>query len=134
LVDVAYYGKDRELLHAMSVRFKGRTWFFAPPPPDNSFWTIARLTAGFNPAKYWRQVQTPVLLLYGAHDERVPPVLSANLIQAALEEAGNRQVSLKIFANADHTFTIVDLPHQTGWSRHVPNYSEILTNWVLSLK
>jgi dienelactone hydrolase len=134
LVDVAYHSKDRESLDAMSTRFKARTWFFAPPPPENSFWTIARLTAGFNPAHYWRQVHAPVLLLYGAHDERVPPVLRAKLIQAALQEAGNRQVSFRMFPNADHTFAIVDPPHKTGWSRHVPDYAQTLTAWVFSLK
>jgi len=25
------------------------------------------------PAKYWRQIKVPVLLVYGAHGERVPP-------------------------------------------------------------
>jgi dipeptidyl aminopeptidase/acylaminoacyl peptidase len=134
LVNVAYHGNSREPLDAMSVRFKARAWFFEPPRTDNSFWTIARLTAGFNPPNHWRQVRAPVLLVYGAHDERVPPTLSAKVIQAALKEGGNRQVSLRVFANADHAFVIVDPPHQTGWSLHVPDYAEILTSWVLSLK
>lgn len=79
-------------------------------------------------------MHVPVLLLYGAHDERVPPVLSANVIQAALTKAGDKQVSLRIFADADHTFAVVDPPHQTGWSRHVPDYAETLTNWALGLR
>jgi len=133
LVDVAYRGKDRESLDALASGFKGRAWFFAPPPPDDSYWAISRSIAGFNPANYWRQVRAPVLLLYGAHDERIPPVPSANGIRDALDAGGNRQVSLKTFANADHTFTIVYPPHQTGWTRHVPDYAEILTHWVLSL-
>ena len=134
LVEVAYRGKNRETLDAMSARFKGRNWFFNPPPPDNSFWAISRLTAGFNPLNYWHQVRAPVLLLYGAHDERVPPALSAAEIQDVLKAGGNKQVSVKVFANADHTFTIVDPPRQTGWSRHVPEYADILARWVLSPK
>lgn len=134
LVDVAYHDIDRKAFDVMAERFKGRSWYFPPPPPDNSFWTIARLTAGFRPAEYWRQVHAPVLLIYGAHDERVPPAQSADIIQAALAKAGNTQVSLRIFANADHTFAIVTPPHQTGWSRHVPEYADTLTNWILGLK
>jgi hypothetical protein len=41
---------------------------------------------------------------------------------------------VKTFANADHTFAIVDPPHRRGWSRHVPDYAGILTMWVLLLK
>ncbi|HEY4085426.1 MAG TPA: alpha/beta hydrolase [Bryobacteraceae bacterium] len=134
LVHVAYRNRDHTALDAMAEKFRGRSWFFAPPAPDNSFWTIARLTAQFDPLKYWRQVRVPVLLLYGGHDERVPPVQSAEAIQEALRKTGNRQVTVKTFANADHTFAIVDPPHRGGWSRHVPDYAEVLTNWVLSLK
>ena len=134
LIDSAYLGKSRALLDALAAKFKARAWYFAPPPPDNFYWAFSRQIAGFNPTSYWRQVRAPVLLLYGTLDERVPAVLSADAIQDALKDGANTQVSLKMFANADHTFTIVDPLHKTGWPRHVPGYADTLTGWVQSLK
>jgi dienelactone hydrolase len=134
LIDVAYRGKSRTTLDALAEKFKTKSWYFDAPPPDAAYWLISRQIAGFDPASYWRKVRAPVLLLYGAHDERVPPAASAEAIQSALREGGNHRVSTKIFTNADHTFTVVDPPHTAGWPRHVPNYAEILTDWIVSAK
>ncbi len=134
LIDVAYRGKDRALLAVMAAKYKGREWYFDPPPPDNSYWTISRLIAGFEPARAWRQVHARVLLLYGGHDERVPPVEGANAILAALKAGGNTHVTLKNYPTADHAFFVVDPPNKTGWPRHEPDYAETLTQWILSAK
>ena len=75
-----------------------------------------------------------ILLVYGAHDERVPPVESAAAIQAALASVGNRNVTRKVFPNADHTVTIVNPSRRGGWPKHEPDYSSTLVTWVLSLK
>ena len=75
-----------------------------------------------------------MLLVYGARDERVPPRESAAAIEAALKSGGNRNVTLKIYANADHTLTIVDPPQKGGWPKHEPDYAEMLANWVLKQK
>jgi uncharacterized protein len=107
-------------------------WYFDPPPPDNSYCLISKQLAAFEPAEYWRQIKTPVLLLYGTHDERVPPRESANAIQAALKSGGNSKVTLKTYPNADHTFTIVDPPHKGGWPKHEPDYANVLVNWILA--
>ena len=96
----------------MASKFKNRDWYFAPPPADNSYWLISRQIAALRPEGYWRQIKVPVLLAYSAHDERVPPRASANAIEIALKSMGNRNVTLKMYPNADHTFTIVDPPHR----------------------
>lgn len=132
LIDVAYRGKDRVPLEAMAAKFKSRDWYVAPPPPDNPYWLISKQMAAFKPAEYWRQIKVPVLLVYGAHDERVPPRESASAIQSALESGGNRKATVRIYSNADHTFTIVDPPHNGGWPRHEPDYADVLGSWILA--
>lgn len=132
LIDFAYRGKDRAPLDAMAAKFKNRDWYFAAPPPDNSYWFISKQMAAFRPADCWRQIKAPVLLVYGAHDERVPPRESANAIEAALKSGGNRSVTLKMYSNADHTFTIVDPPHKGGWPKHESDYADMLVNWILA--
>jgi dipeptidyl aminopeptidase/acylaminoacyl peptidase len=132
LIDVAYRGKDRAPLEAMAARFKARDWYFDPPPADNSYWVFSRQIAAFSPAESWRQVRAPVLLVYGAHDERVPPRESIDAIQAALKAGGDRRITVKTYADADHTFTIVDPPRKGGWPKHEPDYANMLTDWVLA--
>lgn len=132
LVNVAYRGADRKSLDAMTAKFEGRSWYFAPPLPDNSYWFVAKQMNAFRPAEYWRKIKARVLLVYGAHDERVPPKESASAIEAALKSGANRNVTLKIYQHADHTFAIVDPPQTGGWPKHEADYADTLANWVLA--
>jgi dipeptidyl aminopeptidase/acylaminoacyl peptidase len=132
LIDAAYRGKDRAPLDAMAARFKARDWYFDPPPADNSYWAISRQIAAFNPTQSWRWVHAPVLLVYGAHDERVPPRESIDAIHAALKAGGDENVTVRTYADADHTFTIVDPPRKGGWPKHEPDYADMLTDWILA--
>ncbi len=130
IVDVAYKGKSRAALDAMAREFKGRSWYFDPPAPGNSYWAVSRKFAAFRPLDHWRRVRAPVLLLFGAHDERVPPVKSADAIIAALKASGNANVTLKTFPKADHTFRIVPQSPAGGWSKRVPDYADTLVGWA----
>ena len=80
-----------------------------------------------------------VLLLFGAHDERVPSVASASAIRTTLTRQARRErrnitVTVKFYPDADHTFTIVDPPHKDGWPRREPGYADTITHWVTSLR
>ena len=130
LIDVAYRGNDRASLDALATKFKDRPWYFDPPPPGNTYWDLSRRIAAFDPAHWWSQVHAPVLLVYGAHDERVPPEASVEAIQAALGSGGNAHVTVRLYPDADHTFTIVDPARKGGWPMHVQDYAETLTAWV----
>ena len=133
LVDVAYRGKDRSSLDEAAMRFRGRAWYFAPPPPADYYWFFSKQIAAFRPVDYWRRIKARVLLVYGAHDERVPPRESATAIQAALKSGGNGSVTVKTYSDADHTFTIVDPPpHKGGWPKHESDYADTLVRFVLA--
>ncbi len=132
LVDVAFRGKDHALVDAIAAKFKNRAWYFAPPAPDNYYWLFSKQSAAFRPAEYWQRIKAPVLLIYGAHDERVPPRESASVIQAALKSGGNANVTLKTYSDSDHTFTIVDPPRTGGWPKHELDYADMLVNWTLA--
>jgi uncharacterized protein len=131
LVDSAYRGTDHGPLEALAAKFKTREWYFDLPPSDSSYWTISKQIASFKPAQYWRLINEPVLLVFGAHDERVPTQESASAMQTALGSAGNKSVTLKIFPRSDHTFTIVDPAQKGGWPKHEPDYADTLVKWAL---
>ncbi len=130
IVEVVYRGKSRDTLDAMGKEFGNRTWYFAPPPPGDPYWALSKWGAAYRPLDYWRQVRAPVLLVFGTHDERVPPVRSADAIVAALKSTGNTKVTLKMFANADHVFKIVPQSPADGWTKYVPEYAGTLVNWA----
>jgi dienelactone hydrolase len=130
LVDVAYHGAPRDSLDAIVERARGREWFFEPPAPDDSYWAFSRRIADFDPPHWWRQVDVPVLLVYGAGDERVPVEPSVEVITTALESSGH-SADVRIFEGADHTFR-VRLPGDE-WPRTVTGYPEAILDWIAGL-
>ena len=129
VVSVAYAGKAREQLDALAARFQGRPWYFAPPAPDASYWSFSRRFAKFRPLEWWRQVHVPVLLIYGAADQRVPARESAARISAELaRNAPDADVTVRILPNADHTFRLP--PGPSGWPATAPGYLPALTGWL----
>jgi uncharacterized protein len=128
LVAVAYHRKPRARLDSLATAFRDRPWFFAPPPPDNSYWSFSPLFGQYDPLAWWSRVRVPVLLVYGANDQRVPPTESARRIEAALRRAGNSNVTVRIYPRADHTFRLP--PGPSGWPDTAPGYVSDLLDWV----
>jgi uncharacterized protein len=132
IVDVAYKGAPRTNLDQVVKRFRTRPWFFEPPPPDHSYWSFSRRIASYDALAFWRQVKARVFLVYGAHDQRVPPQQSADAILGTLKAAGNNRATVKIYPNAAHTFHIVPQEPKNGWSKRVPGYADTLVDWALA--
>jgi hypothetical protein len=128
IVDVAYRGAPRAELDAPAAKFKNRPWYFDPPPADDFYWAFSRRIAGYDPERYWRQVKAPVLLLFGDRDERVPPKDDADAITAALRAGRDANVTVKMFPNADHTFSL-PVAHG-GWPKHVGGYADVMIGWA----
>lgn len=128
LVAVAYHGRPRDRLDSLVQVHSGRSWFFAPPSADNSYWRFSRVFAEYDPIEWWRRVRVPVLLVYGAEDQRVPAAESADRIRAALRAGGNRRLTVRIFPGADHTFRLQ--PGPGGWAVTAPAYINTLLDWI----
>jgi pimeloyl-ACP methyl ester carboxylesterase len=129
LVAVAYHGKPREQLDALAARFQGRPWYVAPPASGASYWSFSKRFGEFKPLEWWRQVHVPVLLIYGAADQRVPPRESAARIAAELtRHAPDADVTVRILPNADHTFRLP--PGPSGWPATAPGYLPALMGWL----
>src|ERR1700752_1013292 len=129
LVDVAYHGRPRARLDSLMLAFHHRPWYFAPPGPDNSYWTFSRVYAQFRPLDWWAQVRVPVLLIYGAEDQRVPARPIAERISATLKQnAPGVDVTVPILPGPDHTFRLA--PGPGGWPRTAPDYVPTLLHWL----
>lgn len=128
LVAVAYQGRSRARLDSLVHRGRGRPWFFELPPPGDGYWTFSRVFGRLRPLDWWARVRGPVLLVYGAADQRVPAAASAERIAAALRGAGHADVTVRIFPGADHTFRLP--PGASGWPRSAPDYVTTLLDWL----
>lgn len=134
ILDVAFNGKDRAALDAMSIKLADRPWYFELPSRTNSYWAFSHAIADYRPLDHWRRVRAPVLLVFGARDARVPAKESTDAIERALRSAGNRRVARHTYPDANHTFIIVDPPPPAGtWPKREPDYATVLTEWALSV-
>ncbi len=97
-----------------------------PDSPELPIWTFLRKVAFFDPLPYWIQLTEPVLVLYGAEDERdnVPVVESVRRLKHAFRAVGKTNYEIRVIATAGHGFR----DHQ----RHelMASFVEALISWV----
>lgn len=73
LVAMAYRGRSSSTrFDSLVCEFNGKSWYFAAPAPEDSYWMFSRLFAQYKPLDWWARVRVPVLLMYGTEDSRVP--------------------------------------------------------------
>jgi fermentation-respiration switch protein FrsA (DUF1100 family) len=63
-----------------------------------------RFFLDFDPAEALARVACPVLALFGEKDLQVEPSLNRPALEGALARGGNRQVTLKVYPDANHLF------------------------------
>lgn len=93
-------------------------------PPDD--WEIVkaqmRAVAEVDPADFLRKVHCPVLAIFGEFDTLVPVEKSVVLYKKYLKEAGNDNVTIKIFPAADHGIIVNNA--------FAPGYFETINAWL----
>jgi hypothetical protein len=88
--------------------------------------------ADFDPLPLFERMRQPVLAIWGAHDQQVPPRESALALQQALERGGNRRYTIRFIADARHTME----RSPDGFARRegfAPGYIDTVTSWVNGL-
>lgn len=89
----------------------------------------------FDPAQALRQVKVPALALFGELDLQVLAATNEPAVVNALKEAGNADVTSKVFPVANHLFQ----PAKTGSSTEyatlpkefVPGFLDTISEWIL---
>ncbi|HSS51440.1 MAG TPA: prolyl oligopeptidase family serine peptidase, partial [Thermoanaerobaculia bacterium] len=118
---------------------KGTKWAeqvqLATSPADLEGWRHQR----YDPAEVLRHTTIPVLAVYGATDTLVPPAENAELMRRLLTEAGNRDVTIRIFPRASHNLEwFGDLRTGTWswpegywvWAKKAPGYADTVIGWL----
>jgi dienelactone hydrolase len=105
-----------------------------PHPMPKIFSEGERCFLLFEPVPVWEKVKVPVLAIWGEVDIAVPASESKSIVETALIHGGNRNFTLKIFPNADHTLNVVraaadgsDFPRTASGSR------ELMKGWIVEV-
>jgi pimeloyl-ACP methyl ester carboxylesterase len=88
------------------------------------FLVANRQGVDFDPRPYLKKVRCPALVLFGGKDVVGPVEKSAAIYRQGLEEAGNPDVTLRIFPRGNHAI-------QFGpQGRFEPTYLETMVDWI----
>lgn len=84
----------------------------------------------FQPVPMWEKVKVPVLLIWGDKDTIVPVAEGKKIIEDALQRAGNKNVTAKVFPNVNHGIVIVNDGKTWDFQRVDLNYFNTAVEWV----
>lgn len=135
--ECARSGEGWEALAETERKHKEKRWFAyagGQAGKDHPFWKFWNLIRTYDPLPVLEKVQCPVLALFGDKDTFVPTEKSAKAWQTALEKAGNPDVTIRIFPNADHSMIECrtgGLKETAQAKRFVPEYFNTLVDWTL---
>ena len=89
---------------------------------------------GYDIAADWAKVRVPVLGLFGGLDTQVDADQNRKGLEAALGQAGNRDVTVRVFPTANHLFQVAKTGSPTEYAtlpmRFVPRFLETIQNWM----
>jgi pimeloyl-ACP methyl ester carboxylesterase len=130
-------GGSYEAFDAAQREVGGERWFkdyvHRLGPREFDF---ARRNLAYDGRPALRAVTCPVLVIVGGRDTVVPAQASATVIEGALTRAGNRDVTVKTLADADHFLRAPRAggPRETsakGRARGlIPEYPATITDWL----
>jgi dienelactone hydrolase len=131
IMATAYHGAPHQGVDDAWKKVRGKPWAFRPPPENDYFWRFARQLVRYDVPAAWGQVVSPVLLIYGESDQRVPARPSAAHIAGAYLGGKGRQLNVRFFDRADHTFRVnSERADRFDWPASAAGYPEAVLNWV----
>lgn len=88
-----------------------------------------------DPAPVLEKVHAPVLALFGGKDVQVPAATNEPAVKAALEKGGNKDVTTRVFQDANHLFQAAQTGSPAEYATLKPEFApgvvDTITNWVV---
>jgi pimeloyl-ACP methyl ester carboxylesterase len=81
-----------------------------------------------DPVPVLEQVSQPVLAIWGAADQVVPPRTSARIFAEALQRGSTQDVTIRILSGAGHSMQLADEGGHVG--AYPPGYVDAMVDWV----
>ncbi len=90
------------------------------------------------PKEYLKKVAVPVLAINGSMDVQVPAERNLKAIEHALQDGGNKQVTIKEFKGLNHLFQECETGAMSEYEKidqtMSPEVMKYMTEWMLNLK
>jgi dienelactone hydrolase len=119
------------------------SWFEHVHRCERALFYSARRNIGYDTGPSWERVRCPVLVIYGDKDTSSgPPEGLVAIIRRGLAKAGNQDVAVRIYHNADHSLRKTEtdgrkegerraqLQKKEAGADFVPGYLETMTAWL----
>jgi uncharacterized protein len=87
-----------------------------------------------DPVEFARQIKSPVLMMYGDKDTQVPWEVNSKSLIAGFGLAGNSNVQVKLFNNANHIFQQCETGSPSEYAtlkkEFIPGFLKYLEDWI----
>jgi len=117
----------------IAARMGGKPPEAFPATPDHPYLQFIRPLILHDPAPAIRQLQLPVLALFGDLDNNILAEKNRAAWEAALEAGGHRDYTLRILPKANHAMLEAKVGNNAeikSLQRFVPAYSELVLAWL----
>lgn len=125
-------GEKRDDLVAKIEVARKKKWYEAlhldrivPSKENQPNW---QWVATFDPVPCIEQIKFPVLLLFGGKDPYLPTDLAVEKWRKALQKAGNKHFTIKVFPGAGHVIQMGG--HDQSGDAFAQGYFELMLNWL----
>lgn len=126
-------GQGWDKLQAATQNARDKKWL-ARAQPANKLEDIVpswKLQMGYNPMPALEKVRCPVLAVFGEVDTLTPVAETTANYRKALGKAGNKDLTIKVFPNADHSLLVWPKPDdQAHWPVLATGYLHSMTVWI----
>ena len=114
------------------ARSRGARWAWNPGPKETLQRNRFRLIMDYDPVPTLEKVRVPVLAFFGEKDMLVPPEGNIQPMTQALRRSGNKDVTIKLLAAANHRFeeTVTGVNDLAVAQRTAPGYYETMFDWL----
>lgn len=105
---------------------RGTPWgdYFGPLGAEDWPFFVRNEQHPYDPVAALERITCPILALFGERDILVPAARSAQEFERALARAGNRDVTIRVFPEADHRIRVGDPP------QFAPGYLDLMGAWL----
>jgi fermentation-respiration switch protein FrsA (DUF1100 family) len=100
---------------------------------DNPWW---KFFLTYDPVPALKQLQMPVLAVFGGKDTQVAAASNGKAVEAALKAGGNPDYRVHTVAEANHLFQAANTGSPTEYTQlpkeFAPGFLDLLTDWIRS--
>lgn len=126
-------GQGWDRLQAATRKASAKKWLARAQPATKLDDIVPswKLQMGYDPMPALEKVKCPVLAVFGELDTLTPVVETTANYRKGLAKAGNKNLTIKVFPNADHALLVwPKLDDQVHWPVLASGYLDTMTNWI----